>query len=372
MNPLPLKILVGAFLLHGPVQMLTALAGDETVRVGAIRWDAWYGEDGPVEHVEHSLGQPKYHFRLPWFARIGADGKVGNNGDSEAIMQAELNFAAAAGLDYWAFLDYGPGSPMTRALDRYLAADDKRGLSYCFVEEGGQIDARGAENWPRVIEHFKSPHYVRVLDDRPLLFVFERPKKHGREIFDNLRRRSVAAGLKEPYLVLMGWNADEHRAGFGFDAVSEYACAGKGYTSDPESYERLTSHHVKEKLWDKWERERTPCITFATAGWDTRPRQERPPPWCTWVTASPDPTPLAQQKPLIDVATATPDQLAAHLRDAIAWTQEHRDLNPTQCLIVYGWNENDEGGWLIPSLGADGKPDDARIRALGGVLRGAR
>jgi hypothetical protein len=56
MNPLPLKILVGAFLLHGPVQMLTALAGDETVRVGAIRWDAWYGDDGPVEHVEHSLG----------------------------------------------------------------------------------------------------------------------------------------------------------------------------------------------------------------------------------------------------------------------------------------------------------------------------
>ena len=372
MNPLPLKMLVCAFLLHSPVHMLTALAGHESLRVGAIRWDAWYGEVGPVEHVEHSLGQPKYHFRLPWFASLGADGKVGINGDSEAIMKAELNYAAEAGLDYWAFLDYGPGSPMTRALDRYLAVEDKCGVSYCFIEEGGQIDARGAEDWPRVIEQFKNPHYVRVLDGRPLLFVFERPKKHGREIFDDLRRRTVAAGLKEPYLVLMGWDASEHRAAFGFDAVSEYACAGKGYTSDPESYERLTSRHVKEKLWDKWAREHTPCITFATAGWDTRPRQERPPPWCTWVTASPDPMPLAEQKPLIDAATATPDQLAVHLRDAIAWTQEHRDLNPANCLIIYGWNENDEGGWLIPTLRPDGKPDVSRIRALGGVLRGAR
>jgi len=345
------------------------LAVEEPVRVGAIRWDAWYGETGPVENVEHTLGQPKYHFRLPWFARVEDGIAVDINGDSEATMRAELNYAASAGLDYWAFLDYGPGSPMTRALDRYLAADDKRGLSYCFIEEGKQIDSRGAGDWARVIGHFKSPHYLKVLDGRPLLYVFEQPKKHGREIFDELRRLTVAAGMKEPYLVLMGWNAGEHRTAFGFDAISEYACAGTGYTNDPESYEQLTSHHVKEKLWDKWELERTPCITFATTGWDTRPRQERPPPWVTWVEAAPDLTPPAQQKPLRDDATATPEQIAQHLREAVVWTKTHRDLNPTQCIIIYGWNENDEGGWIIPTLGANGQPDDSRIQALGSVLR---
>jgi hypothetical protein len=99
----------------------------------------------------------------------------------------------------------------------------------------------------------------------------------GKAEWDELKKQTLAAGLKAPYLVLMGWEADQDREALGFDAVSEYACSGKGYTTDPETYERLTSHHVREKLWEKWKRERTPCITFATAGWDTRPRQERPP-----------------------------------------------------------------------------------------------
>jgi hypothetical protein len=37
--------------------------------------------------------------------------------------------------------------------------------------------------------------------------------------------------------------------------------------------------------------------------------------------------------------------------------------------FIYGWNENDVGGWLLPTLGTDGKPDEARINALGKILR---
>lgn len=344
-------------------------AEDSPPLVGAIRWDAWYSDKGPVKEVEHSLGPPKYHFRLPWFAKLLGGDKVSINGDSEAIMQQELAYAVTAGLDYWAFLDYGPGSDMTHALNRYLAMPDKRGVRYCFIEEGGNIDSRGPNDWPRVIEHFKSPHYLKVINGRPLLGVFARPKKYGREVFDKLRALTVAAGLPEPYLVLMGWNPAEARAELGFDAVSEYAAVGTGYSPNPVPYAQLTRKHVKEELWQKWEKDRTPCITFATAGWDTRPRQERPPSWCRWVTAAPDLTPPEQQKPLRDAVTATGEQIAQHIQEAIAWTRAHRDLNPANCILIYGWNENDEGGWLIPTLGDDGRPDDSRVRALGKVLR---
>jgi hypothetical protein len=188
-----------------------------------------------------------------------------------------------------------------------------------------------------------------------------------------LRHQTIAAGLKTPYLVLMGWNAEAERLELGFDAISEYACAGNGYTIDPETYAKLTAHHVREKLWDKWKRERTPCITFATAGWDTRPRQERPPHWCQDLVkvATPDPTPPAQQKPLIDAVTATPDELVVHIREAIAWTKANRDINPANAVIIYAWNEHDEGGWLQPTLGANGKPDDTRIEVLKKVLNAA-
>src|SRR3569623_732242 len=128
------------------------LHAEDRPLVGAIRWDAWYSDKGPVKDVERTLGQPKYQFRLPWFAKPEGGDKVRINGDSEDIMRREIGYAAEAGLDYWAFLDYGPGSDMTHALDRYLAAKDKRGVRFCYNEEGGRIDGRGPGDWPRVIE----------------------------------------------------------------------------------------------------------------------------------------------------------------------------------------------------------------------------
>jgi Glycosyltransferase WbsX len=354
--------------------LLTSLAAlhaaDQAPIVGAIRWDGWYGDGSVVKAVESSLGPPKYHFRLPWFARILSEDKVSIDSDSQPIMEQEIAYAAQAGLDYWAFLDYLDESPgMSIGLNRYLAATDKKGIRYCLIEEGARLDKAGTQAWSRLVAHFRHSDYQTVLDGRPLLCLLARTTKLGKADWEELKRQTIAAGLKAPYLVLMGWEAGKDRAALGFDAVSEYASAGKGYTTDPESYARLTAHHVREKLWDQWKHDRTPCITFATAGWDTRPRQERPPPWCSWVKATPDTTPPAQQKPLIDATTATPDELATHLREAIEWTQANRDLNPANAIIIYAWNEHDEGGWIQPTLGADGKPDDARIKAMERVLR---
>lgn len=347
-------------------------AADEAPIVGAIRWDGWYGDGGVVKAVEASLGPPKYHFRLPWFAQLQGEDKVIINGDSPAIMDQEITYAAQAGLNYWAFVDYLDEAPGMRiALHRYLAARDKKGIRYCLVEEGARLDKAGTQVWSTLVEHFRSPDYQTVLDGRPLLCLFAKTAKLGKAEWDDLKRQTLAAGLKAPYLVLMGWEAEKDRQALGFDAISEYACSGKGYTTDPETYARLTKYHVDEMLWGRWKHDRSPCITFATAGWDTRPRQERPPAWCPWVTATPDPTPPGQQKPLIDATTATPDEIAAHVRAAIQWTQANRDLNPANAIIIYAWNEHDEGGWLQPTLGPDGKPNEERIKAMGKVLRSA-
>jgi hypothetical protein len=350
---------------------LASANADESMHpiVGAIRWDAWYGDGRVTKAVEASLGQPKYHFRLPWFARVTGGDKVSINGDSQSVMDQEIAYAAQAGLGFWAFLDYlGEAPGMSIGLKRYLAAKDKKGVRFCLIEEGARLDRAGAKTWSRLVEHFKNANYQTVLDGRPLLCVFAKTAKLGKAEWDDLKRQTIAAGLKAPYLVLLGWEAEKDSAALGFDAVSEYSCTGKGYTNDPETYARLTSHHVREKLWDKWRRERTACITFATAGWDTRPRQERPPPWCAWVKATPDSTPPARQRPLIDAVTATPEELAAHIRDAVEWTKANRDINPSGTILIYAWNEHDEGGWLQPTLGADGRPDDSRIRAIGRAL----
>ena len=168
----------------------------------------------------------------------------------------------------------------------------------------------------------------------------------------------------------MGWNpAEDARdmAALGFDAISAYARGGSYSMTQPSFAEQCAL--IRRDRWEKSRALRIPSVTFASAGWDTRPRNERPPSWCTWVTATPDKTPPAQQKPLIDSVTATPDELAAHIREALDWTKANRDINPSNAVIIYGWNENDEGGWLLPTLGTDGRPDETRVNALGKVLQ---
>jgi len=352
--------------------LLDALHATENPRpiVGAIRWDGWYADPTVGKAVEASLGQPKYHFRLPWFAQVLGEDKVSINGDSQAIVEQEIVYAAQAGLNYWAFLDYWQPPGMSAALNRHLAAKDKKGVRYCLIEEGARLDGVGTRGLGRLVEHFQHSDYQTVLDGRPLLFVFVKTKKLGKTEWDELKRQTIAAGVKTPYLVLMGWNPEQDAkdmTALGFDAVSAYARGGS-YSMTQQSYAEQCAM-IRSDRWEKCRALRIQNITFASAGWDTRPRNERPPPWCTWVTATPDQTPPAQQKPLIDSVTATPDELAAHLREAIEWTKANRDLNPANVVIIYGWNENDEGGRLQPTLGADGRPNEEGVKTLEKFLR---
>jgi hypothetical protein len=347
-------------------EAVRANAEDRPVVIGAIRWDAWYGQGGPVAEVERSLGPRKFHFRLPFFARVLGDDKVSIDGDSQEIIDKEIAYAAGAGLNYWAFGDYGDEGNLTIARRRYQAAREKHRLHFCFIEEGGRIDGRGSSAWSRLVAFFRDPNYQTVLEGRPLLFVFGCPKKVGKKEFEELGDAAVAAGGKRPYLVLMGFDprqdAKDMRA-LGFDAVSAYAAGGQ-YKGDMWPYSQLTDH-VRNQYWETCRRERIPTVTFATTGWDTRPRLEHPVSWMPGVEARGDPTPPAEQKPLIDSVTATPAQLAKHLQDAIEWTQRNRDLNPANAIIIYAWNENDEGGWLIPTL----FEGTARLDAVAKVLK---
>ena len=337
---------------------------------GAIRWDAWYGKEGAVKEVEQSLGPRKYHFRLPFFAKVKSEAEVSIDGDSQETMDREIAYAGDAGLSYWAFVDYWDSKNLTIALRRYLEAKDKRGLRFCFVEEGGRLDAHRAEAWPRLIGYFKDLNYQMVLDGRPLLFVFGKPRKAGKQDFQALGEAATAAGLKKPYVVLMGWNPQndfKDAQALGLDAVSAYGAGGQ-YAGEMWPYGQLTAH-VKNAYWGACRQHNIPTVTFAATGWDTRPRIEHPMSWTTWVKAKPDPTPPAEQKPLVDAVTATPGQLAAHIREALDWTRKNRDLNPANTVIIYAWNENDEGGWLIPTLNADGSANTERLYALRQVLR---
>lgn len=345
--------LLATFLLL-PFSLLAA----ERPTVGAIRWDAWSG-GGVTAQVEQTLSPAQHRFRLPWFAQVDAAGRAHIDASADGIMEQEITYAKAAGLDYWAFLTYPEADAMSSALARYLRSPRRAELGFCLILH--QTLSVAADRWPaerdRALKLLREPGYQKVAG-RPLVYAFDLKTEHPtiKQRFAELRTNAKNAGL-DPYFVYMGWSpARDYKAhaAEGFAAVSAYAhpSAEPVFSKYVEAFER--------HAWANALATKTPYVPLVTTGWDKRPRQDHPVSWEKNAA-------YADQKTF--PATATPAELASHLGRAVAFVKAHPDVCPANTIIMYAWNEHDEGGWLCPTWTHSGQPDTSRLDAIRTVLR---
>jgi hypothetical protein len=357
----------------GMLGCLGLAAETSTLRptMGAIRWDAWHGQrGGPGRAVERSLGPSQWHYRLPFFAKVLSPSAVSIDGSSPEVMDREIAYAAKAGIDYWAFVTYDAKDPMSLGLANYLKSRRKRGLRFCLISEqqrwGGPDTYEGHTR--RLVALMRMPSYLRVAGARPLLYLGfisdeTTASRWGgiqgfRKAVDDMRRLARESGAGDPYIAIMdpvATRAAMLRRQLGADAVSAYAVQG-GDARAP--YSKLAAY--ARRFWDDCASTGSAVIPIAMSGWDRRPRVERPVPWETW------------QEPGagLDVyyQAPTPAELASHVEEAFRWIDQHPQASPARTALVYAWNENDEGGWLVPTLGEGTK----RLDALRHLLRPAR
>ncbi len=117
--------------------------------VGAIRWDAWVGDDHAVGATyEADLDPNQWHCRVPFYGEEVGPNEINANGDSQQIMDQEIAYAKDAGLDYWAFVMYPttPGfyeSPITNIINLYLNSAHKSDINFCAYIEAYHL-GRGA------------------------------------------------------------------------------------------------------------------------------------------------------------------------------------------------------------------------------------
>ncbi|MBM4019847.1 MAG: hypothetical protein FJ288_16255 [Planctomycetes bacterium] len=327
--------------------------------VGAIRWDAWTG-GWVTEAMQRTLGPAKYHERLPWFAEVKGDKQVRIDGNRQVIMDTEIAWAASAGLDYWAFLLYPESDVMSVSLAQYLKSPRRKDIGFCVVLHNALKvpDSQWPQELKRMIKLMKEPGYVTVLDGRPLVYEFEaRSDDAGQKRFDEFRAAAKKEKL-DPYCVFMGWNPAPDWAAQspkGFDAVSHYARA-----SDlPSDFAGLVREN-EEWMWQSAAKEHVPYIPLVTTGWNKEPRKDNP---VSWEVGH------GYLKQTVFIPPATADEIAAHLRNALAFVKENPKTCPANAIIMYAWNEHDEGGWLVPTWTAEGKPNTARLDAIRRVLR---
>ena len=66
---------------------------------------------------------------------------------------------------------------------------------------------------------------------------------------------------------------------------------------------------------------------------------------------------------------AKPEEIAQHLQRAVQFVDANPDVCEVRAIIIYAWNEHDEGGWLVPTWQKDGGEDNRRLEAIRAVLR---
>lgn len=328
------------------------------VLVGAIRWDAWNG--GTVTgQVERTLGPKKYHNRLPWFSEVIDDSTVVIDGSPQEVMDQEIDFASDAGLDYWAFLLYPESESMSEALQQYLNSNLRHKINFCLILHNafGVNDEKWPKERDRAVALLGEPGYQTVLDGRPLVFSFmisykgNFPTERFTDFLQTARDKNI-----DPYCVFMGWNpTNDYKIASprGFEAVSAYACGSADTT-----YAQLCQR-VEDSYWQNAADGNVPYIPLITTGWEKNPRKDNPVSWEMGAN-------YHQQD--VFPSLATPDEIALHLDRGLSFVEENPEICVANTVIIYAWNEYDEGGWLSPTWGPDGLPDTNRLSAVSKIL----
>ncbi len=334
-------------------------------RLGAIRWDAWQEDDSVNATVESTLSPAHWHDRMPSFGEELGPDSVSIRGNDPTIMAEEIAWAQAAGVDYWAFVAYPPDIGMSNGLHLYLDSPHT-GLDFALILQGGWLSLDSEVSWSeqvdRYVELLADPSYVRVDGERPLLFLFDAPSLWGTarfpaiddaaRAFADLREACVAAGQGDPYLVLMGWDPVGDAAtarSLGFDALSTYAVYGGSEAGAPYSELGATARAT----WAAEASTGLGVVPGLGAGWDPRPRIETPTPWSTYAD--------------IHFEAPTPEELTAHVEEGLTWVDAHAASAPADVVVLYAWNEHDEGGWIAPTWTAAG-PDTSHLDAVAEAL----
>ncbi len=357
-----------ALLIASLVSLSVSASAADCPSVGAIRWDAWYGADtGPSRAVEQSLGPAKWHHRLPTCARALNDNVVKIDCGSAQEMAVEIDQAKQAGLEYWAFDVYPEGDPMSGGLNAYLASPAKSKLNFAILSEFSKWQGRSGYRkvLTRYVNLMKDPSYEKVSDGRPLMFIAfindaAMEKEFGgrsqtASAIGELRDMAKSAGLKNPYIVLLDGNVEKARGlihDLGLESISAYSVADNSVKNG--QYRQLAD--MAEAFWARASSAGLGVVPIAMAGWDRRPRVMKPVPW----EAPPESSDQIEHF----YNAPTPEELSAHVAAAMRWAKHSTSAHT---VLIYAWNEFDEGGYIAPTVGAGTTRLDAVHKAVASV-----
>ncbi len=302
--------------------------------VGAIRWDAWYGHDGVtnsvISEVEKTLSPLEFHFRAPFFAEITESGGIVIPEYDQEIFDKEMEYAIESGIDYFAFYWYDNAMGTARKLYQTSKYNDK--VKMCIMFGGGNGDAEQHQEMAKLL---KEDYYMTVLNGRPLMY-YDCSYEEAKTSIAYYRGLCEQLDIPEPYAVCTKANADKAKLAVA-DAIGDYAISNNSLNIPFKTLAANT-----EKRWMSHQRSGFQYVPIVTTGYHLLPRFKNQVHWMT-----------IENDKVADYATA--EEISAHLTNALNYMQDPEVIERTKAntVLIYAWNEHDEGGWICPTLKVD-------------------
>lgn len=310
------------------------------IKLGAIRWDAWVGNLNPVGlEVEQCLTPKKYHNRIPFYASIHQN-EVQIRCDSKRIIRQEIDYASKYGIDYFAFCWYPFHSGLDTARNLFLEIEQSK-IAWCLIIGTNPFNESDAL-W--LINQFSKENYLRI-HNRPVVYIFN-INKSLLKIVNYIRKNSKD---DRPYFVGMVWNKEQAESMnrlFKLDAITQYCTPGKNNIS----YKEIRNLEIS-----KWNEYRTinKVVPWITTGWDKRPRYDFP---VSWENCEHFDTQYIEKPTL------------SELKDTLHSAYQFQKENQDELILLYAWNEFDEGGFIEPTLTDNGSIDMQKLQAIKEVV----
>lgn len=310
------------------------------IKLGVIRWDAWVGNLSPVGlEVEKCLTPKKYHNRLPFYATINKS-VVQIRCDSKDIINKEIDYASKYGIDYFAFCWYPFNSGLDTARNLFLEIEQSK-INWCLIIGTNPFNEDDAL-W--LINQFSKENYLKI-NNRPVIYIFD-INKNLLHIVNYIRENYKDYN---PYFVGMVWNKNQAELMndlFKLDAITQYCTPGKKNASYKE---------VSQLEISKWNEYRTinNVVPWITTGWDKRPRYDSP---VSWENCKNFDVQYIQQP--------TPIELKSALINAYQFQKK----NENELILLYAWNEFDEGGFIEPTLTDSGLININKLQIIKEVI----
>jgi hypothetical protein len=331
--------------------------------IGAIRWDAWIPGNDALHWVDPSI-YGNYNHRRPfygWFI-AGIDDQT-----EKTIMDQEIDYAADYNLDYWAFdwypeLEQDPNQrKIMKPFNHYMASSKKNRIKFAFIVQSDWASCDWVfcpnGSWslwestfvPYFVQKFQDPQYVKVSGNRPLVFSFNDKSSISRQRLQILRDRTIAVGLGDPYIVDNNMNIDSARS-HGLQSVTSYGPSGA--TPGTDSGRQCWQAQVDTDTANWGPHTGLDSLPGLTPVNDPRPR-------INWTD------PNGRREYNIWVDQPTYGQWESHVKSAVDWIAQHPDNTASPgAVLIYAWNEIDEGGPGIVPTGQEGTKYLEAIKAV--------